>query len=358
MTARVILSAVDEPLAVEHLHSLGCTDGLPVVVPTAERVDRMVLATGMDGDLLLGNMGPGGGATTIEKICVNAVMAGCLPDHVPIVVAAIKAMLRPEFDLAEVQATTHTISPLVLVNGPARDFCGVSSGFGALGPGHRANMTIGRAIRLAMINIGGATPGVSDMALLGHAGKLSMVLAEDEEHSPFPPLHSALGFDISDAVVTVVGTEAPHSVMSVNDADDPTSADRLLRSLGAVVGNLGSNNAFFHRGTAVVVLNPEHAAVLATAGLSRLDVQAGVFENARHERSALRALNPAFVGRGADSDLLTSVSAPTDILVMMAGGAGIYSTVFPSWGAGGHGNPAVSERVELGQACEIPLRRP
>ncbi len=350
---------IDEESAVEALHQQGCTDGLPVVVPTPARVARMVLATGMDSDLLLGQIGPLFGAATVEKIAIAAVMAGCLPDHVPVVVAALRAMMKPEFDLAEVQSTTHAISPLVIVNGPARMFCNVASGFGALGPGHRANMTIGRAIRLALINIGGALPGVSDMALLGHPGKLAMVLAEDEEHSPFPPLHSSLGFEIDDAVVTVVGTEGPHSVVSVGDADDPTSPRRLLKSLAAAVGNLGSNNAHFRRGTVVVVLNPEHAAILADAGLGREQIQEGIFEESHHTRAELRAFNPSFAGRGIDDgERLPSVIDPSHILVLMAGGAGLYSTVFPSWGAGGHANPWVCERVDIGQACEIPGASP
>jgi hypothetical protein len=348
------LEATDETAAVEALHAAGCTDGLPVIVPTAARVERMVLASGMDADLLLGEIGPAFGAATIEKVAIAAVMAGCLPDHMPVVVAALTAMTKPDFDLAEVQSTTHAISPLVIVNGPARAFSNVSSGFGALGPGHRSNMSIGRAIRLALINVGGARPGVSDMALLGHPGKLSMVLAEDEEHSPFPPLHTTLGFGFDDPVVTVVGTEGPHSVISVGDADDPTSPRRLLRSLGAAVGNLGSNNAHFHRGTVVVALNPEHAAILADSGLTREDIQQGIFEESHHRRDELRLYNPGFAGRGADGDLVPSVVDPAHILVLMAGGAGLYSTVFPSWGAGGHANPWVSEIVDIGQACAVP----
>ncbi len=349
--------ATDESVALEALHAAGCTDGLPVVVPTPERVERMVLATGFDADILLGEIGPAFGAATIEKVAIAAVMAGCLPDHVPVVVAALRAMIRPDFDLAEVQSTTHAISPLVIVNGPARDFCGVSSGFGALGPGHRSNMSIGRAIRLALINIGGARPGISDMALLGHPGKLAMVLAEDEEHSPFPPLHTSLGFSADEAVVTVVGTEGPHSVISVGDADDPTSPRRLMRSIGAAVGNLASNNAHFHRGCVAVALNPEHAEILDNAGLKREDIQQGIYEESRHRKGDLRLFNPSFVPRGDDDELMASVRDPKDILVFMAGGAGLYSTVFPSWGAGGHANPFLSERVEIGQACEIPVRR-
>ena len=136
MTIPNLLTAADEPGAVEVLHELGCTDGLPVVVPTPERVDRMILATGLDADLVVGEMGPQGGAAAVHKIAVNAVMAGCLPDYAPVVIAAIRAMCEPEFDLGEMQGTTHCTAPLVIVNGPARDACGgIASGFGALGPG-------------------------------------------------------------------------------------------------------------------------------------------------------------------------------------------------------------------------------
>jgi len=132
----------------EQLHELGCTDGLPVVVPTEERVARMVLATGLDGDLVLGEMGPMLGIATVEKVAVAAVMAGCLPDYMPLVMAAVKAVIDPRFDLTEMQATTHCTAPLVIVNGPARQTCGpVASGFGALGPGHRANASIGPKTR-------------------------------------------------------------------------------------------------------------------------------------------------------------------------------------------------------------------
>ena len=170
------LSAQDEAEALEALHRDGCTDGLPVIIPTPERVSRMVLASGIEGDMVLGTMGPGHGVATIEKVAVAAVMAGCLPDYMPVVVAAVKAVIDPRFDLTEMQATTHCTAPLVLVNGPARHNCGpIASGTGALGPGHRANASIGRALRLTMINIGKARPGSSDMALLGHPGKFTSV---------------------------------------------------------------------------------------------------------------------------------------------------------------------------------------
>ena len=187
-----LFTADDEVAALERLHELGCTDGLPVVIPTPERVERMVLAIGHPPETSLGVMGPLQGMCTAEKLATAAVMAGCLPDHMPIVVAAVLAMLDPQFDLAEMQGTTHATAPPIIVNGPARAMCGVAR-YGALGPGHRANASIGRAIRLAMINIGGARPGTSDMALLGHGGKFGQCLGEDEAHSPFTPLHTSRG---------------------------------------------------------------------------------------------------------------------------------------------------------------------
>ncbi|MEO5901423.1 MAG: hypothetical protein ABIR68_15035, partial [Ilumatobacteraceae bacterium] len=256
------LTAVDEADALEQLHRLGCTDGLPVVIPTRDRVDRCVLATGADPTMSLGVMGPLGAATTIERVATNAVMAGCEPDHMPIVVATLRALLRPEFDLSEAQSTTHSTTPLVVVSGPLAEACGIAGGFGALGPGHRANASIGRAVRLSLMNVGGARPGVSDMALLGHSGKFTMCLTENLDGSPWEPCAVAAGFDPLDSVVTVIGVEGPHSVVFVDDADDPDSPQRLLRVLARAIANPGSNNAFMRTGSVAVAINPDHAAVL------------------------------------------------------------------------------------------------
>lgn len=351
------LVADTEEAAMQALHAAGCTDGLPVVIPTDARVARMILASGLDGDIRLGDVGPNQGVASIEKVAIAAVMAGCLPDYFPVVVAAVQTLCDPRFDATEVQSTTHGVSPLVIVNGPIRTAAGLASGFGAMGPGHRANATIGRALRLVMQNVGGAQPGVSDMALLGHAGKFTACLAEDEEHSPFPPLHTSLGFAADQSTVTLVGVEAAHSVMSVGDADDPTSADRLLASLAATIANVGSNNAFFGKGSVVVVLNPDHAAALAAAGHTRQSIQDQLHERAANPLGLLRSLNPTFTPRsGADDDRRRATASPTDILVMQAGGGGLYSHVFPSWGTGPHGNTWVVAEVLTDQACALPIR--
>ncbi len=349
-----MLSAADEASALEQLHAMGCTDGLPVVVPTRERVERLRLATGLDADMVLGSMGPAGGVATVEKVAVAAVMAGCLPDHMPVVLAAVQAVIDPAFDLTEMQSTTHCTAPLIIVNGPARAACGgITGGFGALGPGHRANASIGRALRLAMINIGGARPGESDMALLGHPGKFTYCLGEDEESSPFPPLHTSLGFAPEDSVVTVIGAEAPHSVLYSPTGDVSEDAQRLGQVLAIGLANIATNNAQLRQGAAVVVLNPEHAEVFHRANLSREAIQKLLHGCCRLEPEQLRALAGGFAPNDEESGPLHAFRSHEDILVMVAGGTGLYSMVMPTWCAGPHRNRYVTRKVELDAYCEV-----
>ena len=359
-----LLEAADEAEALELLHELGCTDGLPVVIPTLERVERLALATGLDPELELGVMGPAGGSATTEKLATSAVMAGCLPQHMPVFIAAVEAILDERFDCTEMQATTFGTAPLILVNGPSRHACGpLASGFGALGPGNRANASIGRALRLAMINIGGGRAGESDMTLLGHPGKFTYCLAEDEEHSPFEPLHVSRGFALSDSVVTVIGAEAPTSVISIVDADDPESAPRLLRSIAASLTHPGTNNAVLRGGAAVVILNPDHAQILTDSGYDRSRICDELSDLCTYRPSDLApylaggvALSgPLPEGEDAtDQRTLACFESPDDILVLVAGGGGLYTTVMSSWCAGPHRNRAVSVPVRLGDSCEIP----
>ncbi|MCC6709564.1 MAG: hypothetical protein IT492_18575 [Gammaproteobacteria bacterium] len=350
-----LLSAPDLDAAQELLHASGCTDGLPVIVPTVDKVARMVLASGLDADIVLGDMGPAYGVATVEKVAVAAVMAGCVPDVMPVVIAAVRAVCQSAFDLTEVQCTTHCIAPLVIVNGPARTDCGgFASGFGLMGPGHRANATVGRALRLAMMNIGGARPGVSDMAIHGSPAKFTFCIAEDEDASPFPPLHTSFGYDAKDSVVTVVGVDSPHSTFFTGDADDPASAEALLDTLAAVIASPGNNNSQLGgKSAVVVVLNPDHAEVLKRAQYDRTRIQQTLAARAVTPRELLIRLNPKMlVGREA---MIPAVRKPANIHVLVAGGPGLYSMVMPSWCAGPHGNIAVHEKVETSQFCELPV---
>jgi hypothetical protein len=351
------LEAAGEEEALEMLHELQCTDGLPVVIPTLDRVAEFVLACGQDADMVIGEMGPAMGLATVQKVAAAAVMAGCKPDYMPLVIAAVKAAADPRFDLAELQATTHCTAPLIIVNGPARFDCGpVASGYGALGPGHRANATVGRALRLCMINIGGGRPGISDMALLGHPGKFSYCLAEAEEESPFPPLHTSLGFDASDSAVTLLGCEAPHSVLYSDNADDPEDAEKLLHILSVGLANLATNNHIFAQGCALVCLGPKHAKVLARNDFTRELIQQRLWElthfaNAEHIRYG-GEFGTAF--KDDPDGTYPAFSAPENILVMVAGGSGLYSMVMPNWGGAANANAAVSVKVDADFFCEIP----
>ena len=347
------LKAESEEAALEDLHKRGLTDGLPVVIPTPQRVSRMILASGLESDMVLGTMGPGQGIATIEKVAVAAVMAGCLPDYMPVVLASVKAVINPIFDLTEMQATTHCTAPFIIVNGPARHNCGpISSGYGALGPGHRANASIGRALRLTMINIGGGRPGTSDMVLLGHPGKFTFCLAEDEENSPFPPMHVDLGFEKENSVVTVIGAEAPHSVLYSGDGDDPSGYKSLLDMLSIGISNAATNNAILTSGTATVVLNPEHAQVLHKAGLTRQDIAEELHTRSSMKEKEINKLAPGFARK--DFGKRDAFTGPDQLLILMAGGSGLYSMVMPSWCAGAHKNSASSIEVESDFFCEIP----
>ena len=271
----------------------------------------------------------------------------------PLVVAALKAVIDPRFDLTEMQATTHCTAPLIIVNGPARHTCGpVSSSYGALGPGHRANASIGRALRLAMINIGGGRPGTSDMALLGHPGKFSYCLAENEEASPFPPMHVDLGFDSQDSVVTVIGAEAPHSVLFSGDGDDPNQYALLLEVLAIGLANAATNNAILTSGMATIVLNPEHASVLHKAGLSRQDIATEIYQRCKMDGAEANRLCAGFARKTLNPR--QAFTGPEQLLVLMSGGSGLYSMVMPSWSAGANKNSAVSVKVEADFYCEVP----
>jgi len=342
-----LLEAASEADAVEMLHRGGFTDGLPVVVPTEERVERMLLGVSLDPDVILGILGPLDSAATVEKVAVNAVMAGCLPEHLPVVVAAVEAIASPAFGIGAVQATTHNCAPLLIVNGPARLFNGpIAHGTGALGPGHRANASIGRALRLVLMNVGGGRPGIGDMAQLGHPGKFAYCFAEDEDSDPWGPLHARRGFAPESSAVTALAAEAPHSirVRVQTDAD----ADQLLRVAGMSLASVGSNNVQFGKGNVLVILNPEHAQALA--GRALIDVQRDIFDAAWQPTSLLQEIHGDTIDlRG---DRMHVVASPEDILVVVAGGGGGYSAVVPTWGGGPDGSVAVTASIREADVCD------
>ncbi len=178
----------------EALYHAGVTDGLPVIPPTQTRVAKMLTGTTRDPGQSLGTMGPAYGQATIEKIAINAVMAGCQPEYLPVLVAACEALLEYDFNLYGINATTHPVTPMLVVNGPAVERLRINSGYNCMGQGWRANATIARAIRLILVNIVGGTPGSGDRATHGTPTKFSFCLGENELASPWEPLHVRRGF--------------------------------------------------------------------------------------------------------------------------------------------------------------------
>jgi hypothetical protein len=310
-------------------------DGLPVIPPTPERVEAMLAAVDGDPAESLGPMPPLWGEATLEKLAINAVMAGCLPEYLPVIVAAVEAMLDPAFNLYGVQATTHPVAPLVIVNGPCATRIAMNAGTGCFGPGWRANGTIGRAIRLILMNIGGAWPGRSDMATQGSPAKFSYAIAENEAANPWEPLHVERGYARDASVVTVFGGEAPHNV---NDHVS-TEAAGILHTVADTAATLGSNVGWYlSQSQFLVVLGPEHAATIAGDGFSKADVKRFLFEQARLPLRTLRLGGmwgiqdwPRWMQEVTDPEArLPVVQSPDEIFVLVAGGAGKHSAVVPN----------------------------
>src|SRR4029453_11950800 len=260
----------------------GVTDGLPVVPPTRERVERMLPGTERARDELRGEMAPNNGWLTVEKAAINAVLAGCRPEYLPVVIAAAECACNPAFNLHGVSTSTHFAAPLV-VNGPIRPRIGLNSAFGVFGPGFRANATIGRALRLLMINVGGARPGEISMSTFGHPGRYTYCIGENGGGSPWPPYHAGRGIAAGASAVTLFAGEAPHGI-----SDHASRTARALAgSLGWSMAGLWNSKHFPLYSHTMLVVGPEHARTFADDGWSREDLARELFERIRVPYQAL-----------------------------------------------------------------------
>ena len=306
---------------IEDLWELGWHDGLPVVPPTRGRIRAML--DGRDPATSLGPIGPVQGEVTFERLAVCAVLAGCDPSYWPVVEAAARAVMDPAFNAHGVINTTHFASPWIIVNGPVRVSIGMNAGSNVLGPGNRANATIGRAVRLLMQLTGGGTPGGLDQSTLGGQHKFTACLPEREEASPWEPWHVTLGHHPDVSTVTVMAGEAP---AGVNDHGS-SSAEDLAMTLALAMGNaqvpIGSP-AFHPVGAeTLLILSPEHAATIGDAGWSKQDLREFVVAH----------------GRGKHTDV-------AEIMVVVAGGdAGRFSAVVAPWVGYGKGSRPVTRVI-------------
>jgi len=309
----------------------GFTDGLPVIPPTEPLVREMLDAAAMAPDEQIAVVPPEGGPASAEKVAINAVMAGCLPEYFPVVVAALRAVTQPQFNLLGIQTTTNPVGPVLVVNGPVRQRIGVQCGRGCMGPGFRANATIGRALRLVLLNIGGCPPGDVDKAIHGMPGKFAFCFGELEEESPWAPLHVEQGCDARESAVTAFGGQGTQNIYAA--MLEPADIVHILADGMRCYGNNGYLRAC---GSPLIVLSPGHARIFADAGWDKKRIRDELFERTKIPRrnipSAPQLSVPVYTDYGPDEMCLLCTS-PEDIRIVVAGGPEAYHiTYIPSFG--------------------------
>lgn len=323
-----------DPAAIEeYFFEQDWTDGLPITPPTRAAVNAMLAHTTRDGDETLGPIPPRMRIVTLEKIAINAVMAGCRPDYFPVVLAAIEAVLDENCRLYGIQTATNNTTPLIIVNGPAIQRLGFNAAGNVFGAGNRANASIGRALQLVLRNLGGDLPGETDMATQGQSGKFTFCIAENEADSPWPPFHVERGFAAGDSTVTVIGASPGHNLFTYGCETGAEILDHFIGGLTA----LGHNNVIFPTGP-LLVIGPEHAGVLARDGYDKPAIRHAVFERARIPLSrftarTVRGLHhrrSRWFEQFPDADHIGVADDASHVSIVVAGGAGIHSQFVPT----------------------------
>ncbi|RPI46998.1 MAG: hypothetical protein EHM59_05865 [Betaproteobacteria bacterium] len=324
-------------------------DGLPVIPPTRERVDAMLAFTDLDPDeALLDELPPSGASVTVRALAVNAVMAGCRPEYLPILITAFQAIADPVYRAYQGAITTHPSGNAVLVSGPLAKELGIHSGPGCLGPGFRANATIGRAVSLTIVNVARAIPGKSDLTIFGSPAEFSYCFAESDLDNPWQPLHTEL-YGAETTSVTVHKCEGPHNVL------DPRSGpEDLLRVIAATAATRGGNN-LIHPSQLLVMLTPSQASMISQAGWSKRDVKEFLFETARHpveriQRHERGTYPPYFL----KLDHVPVMRSPDDVILVVCGAKGTQAMVAVPWGL----SRAVSRPVVFKDGSPIRTVKP
>ena len=320
----------DDP--VELAYSRGWTDGLPIVPPTDERVIAMLKGASRSPDEIVGRIPPFLAECTVEKVAINAVMAGCKPEYMPVLLAAIEAALEPVFTLHGVLATTYFSSPVIIVNGPIAKKIGMNSGINALGQGNRANATIGRALNLIVLNVGGGRPGDADRSTLGAPSKYTLCFAEDESDPGWEPLSVARGLPRGASAVTLFQGHGPEAFVDQKSR----TAEGLTKSFATTLVTMG-HSRLTQSARVVVVLSAEHYAIYREAGWDRRRIERALYEATIRPGSELVAGKDG-IGEGIPASR-AGEQVPKfhddGIMVVRAGGpAGLFSAILPGWLAG------------------------
>jgi len=327
---KIEFAEADDP--VELCYGRGWTDGLPVTPPTDERVLAMLKGTTRRSDEVIGKMPPFLADCTVEKVAINAVMAGCRPEYMPVLLAALEAALEPVFTLHGVLATTYFSSPIIIVNGPIAKKIGMNSGINALGQGNRANATIGRALNLIVLNVGGGRPGEADRSTLGAPSKYTLCFAEDESDPEWEPLSAARGLPRGVSAVTLFQGHGPEAFVDQKSR----TPEALTLSLASSLVKIG-HPRLVQSARAILVLSPEHYATYKEAGWDRKRIERALFEATIRPGSEILA-GADGVGEGVPASRANE-QVPKfhedGLMVVRAGGkAGLFSAILPGWLAG------------------------
>jgi hypothetical protein len=339
--------AADALEANELFQRNGWTDGLPIVPPTPERVRECLEWLGMPPAAIVGIEGVRRLPLTAEKVAINAVMAGCLPPYVPVVAAAVTAMCEEQYLLHGSSASTGGSAPLIIVNGPIRHEIGMNATHNAFGNASRANATIGRAIRLLLINMLGCVPGQMDRSTLGHPGKFTFCIAEDEEDSAWAPLARERGIPEGTSAVTVMACEAPRQILN----EWTTDPEEILETVAAEM-RANMLNYSIWPGNYALIIPKQLRDVITAAGWQKRDIREYVYRSARVRRGDWRGAGKALLAaRGNEEQEFAALRAPDDLLVVAAGGpAGGFAAVIPPWL--GNRSYAVTKPIGACVECE------
>ncbi|HLJ68861.1 MAG TPA: thioredoxin family protein [Chloroflexota bacterium] len=325
---------------IEACFDRGWTDGLPVVPPTPLRVIQMLEGTSREPDEVVAIVPPDRAPCTVEKVAINAVMAGCRPAYLPVVLAALEAACMPEFNLHGVLATTYSVGPVVIVNGPVRRAIGMNWGINVLGQGNRANATIGRALQLIVRNVGGGRPGEIDRATLGNPGKYTFCFAENEEDSPWEPLAVERGLPAGVSAVTLFAGEGPRTVFDQLSRQPESLARSFARCLESV-----AHPKLVRDYEAVVVVSPEHGRVFRESGWTKRRLREEILEQLVLPGEAI-VRGAGGIAEGMPAAETLPKFLPDRLWFVHAGGpAGLFSSIIGSWVAGPAGSQPVTREV-------------
>ena len=328
--------------AIEFYFARGWTDGLPIVPPTEEKIRAMLNAAALEPDTEITFIEDRQVPVTAEKVAINAVMAGCKPEYMPVIVAALKAIGDPLYGYHGPATSTGGSAVFMLVNGPLAQTVEINCGDDLFGPGWRANATIGRAVRLVMRNVIGTLPGLLDRSTLGHGGKYTYCIAENEEQSPWPPVHVERGFRPEQNVVTVLAALAPHQFYNQLS----NTAEGILTTFCA---HMRISPGVRSQPEYILVIAGEHMEVIVKDGWSKDDIRQFCFQHTRTSVAELKRINimPGTVTPEDEHTFSSVVKTPEDFIVVAAGGrAGAFSAFIPGW-SGKRNSESVSKEIYM-----------